>query len=158
MSMNSIYNNEARQRERYALTSDVIGALRQGKKLTMKGACPWARGAWIALDKKEGKLVNQDGHETRAEYRALLALNSHAHYWYEEWEEPKPKVEITPDMVGRKVRLFNNEVALITSFVPDADADALYPVRLGNGHSYTRAGVHTVNSIDKTLDIAEVLP
>lgn len=70
-------------------------------------------------------------------------------------DDPKPELKITPDDVGKRVRLRNGDVAVILAWI---GADKEFPVR-SMFANYTASGryLHVDNGQVDMLDIVEVL-
>lgn len=101
----------------------------------------WAQGLYFVLD-EEGELINQGGYKDSFIYTTYASEGK----LYEE-----PKLILGPEHVGRRVKLRNGDIELITAY----RFETRYPVRAADYQWYIDGQYSTV-SID-IYDIVEIL-
>ncbi len=75
----------------------------------------------------------------------------------EKWEiAEEPKLELTPDDVGKKVKHRNGNISIIVTFEIDKNKQEIFAT---NDHRFRKNGKHWFdNEYDNEFDIVEILP
>jgi hypothetical protein len=122
--------------------AEALKALQDGKKLRK---IEWPEGEYFVMD-KDGVFLHYDTPDDA--HPTLTSLFSFKNL---ELYEEKPKIVITADDVGKRVRIKNGEVRLITGF----NLDDTYPI-ITFARTHTVNGVYDINNPDSNLNIVEV--
>ncbi len=122
-------------------------ALLDGKKVRQKH---WDEHIYWRLNGIAG-VVNNDDYCVTA--TAGLFLDVYLDKW-ELYEEPKPEIKLTPEMVGKRVRLRFGGMEVLTRYNPRASEDSQYETA---DTFYSEDG-RVMKNCEFDTDIVEVYP
>lgn len=137
---------------KYMTSASVLHALKMGHKLKRSS---WIRPEIYIQRIGHHNIVFHDGTELEAgHYRDIFWLDEELSSYYEDWEETKPVINLTSDMVGRKVRLRGGQIRIIGGYTGDKVIE--YPFYIGDGDWVRADGRYTLSEDHR--DVVEVLP